>query len=83
MCDKPHFGMETNAFFSTSLTQRASWIQINGLSAAAYKIRFQKGSANLKLQFLANSCKESLTTPVLHGSGRKSDFCSINVYLFY
>lgn len=49
MCDKPHFGMETNAFFSTSLTQRASWIQINGLSAAAYKIRFQKGSANLKL----------------------------------
>lgn len=49
MCDKTHFGMETNAFFSTRLSQRASWIQINGLLAAAYKIRFQKDSANLKL----------------------------------
>lgn len=49
MCDKAHFGMETNAFFSTSLTQRAFWIQINGLSTAAYKIRIQKYSANLKL----------------------------------
>lgn len=48
-CDKAHFGMETNAFFSTSLTQRAFWIQISGLSAAAYKIRFQKYCANLKL----------------------------------
>lgn len=41
--------METNAFFSTSLTQRAFWIQIKGLLAAAYKIRFQKYGANLKL----------------------------------
>lgn len=49
MCDKAHFEMETNAFFSTGLTQRAPQVQINGLSAAVYKIRFQKDSANLKL----------------------------------
>lgn len=57
MCDKVHFGMETNAFFSTRLTQRASWVQINGLQAAAYKIRLQKGGAKLKLLI---PCKQLL-----------------------